>query len=73
MYAFALEGDFDPQNLVSNTFQMSWPPGTKQVKSFPEVDRAEWFSIQTAREKIHKGQVEFVDRLCARLGVPVSE
>ena len=73
VHAFAVEGDFDPQNLVSNTFQLSWPPGSNQVKSFPEVDRAEWFSIQTAREKIHKGQAEFVDRLCARLGVPVSE
>ena len=73
VHAFALEGDFDPQNLVSNTFQMSWPPGSNQVKSFPEVDRAEWFSIQTAREKIHKGQVGFLDRLWARLGGPGLE
>jgi predicted NUDIX family NTP pyrophosphohydrolase len=73
VHAFAVEGDFDPQNLSSNTFQMHWPPGSRQVKSFPEVDRAAWFPIQTARIKIHKGQVEFLDRLCAQLGVPGPE
>ena len=73
VHAFAVEGDFNPQNLVSNTFQMSWPPGFSQVKSFPEVDRAAWFPVQTAREKMHKGQVGFLDRLCAQLGVPGPE
>ncbi|MFP4429125.1 MAG: NUDIX domain-containing protein [Desulfovermiculus sp.] len=73
VHAFAVEGDFDPQNLASNTFQMHWPPGSSQIKSFPEVDRAAWFPIQTARIKIHKGQVEFLDRLCAQLGVPCPE
>jgi predicted NUDIX family NTP pyrophosphohydrolase len=69
VHAFAVQGDFDPRNLVSNTFQMPWPPGSNQAKSFPEVDRAQWFSIQTAREKIHKGQAGFLDRLCDQLGI----
>lgn len=73
VHAFAAEGEFDPRNLVSNTFLMRWPPGSKQAKSFPEVDRAEWFPVQTARVKIHKGQEEFLDRLCAKLGISPQE
>ena len=61
--AFALEGDFDPATLRSNTFEMEWPPKSGRKASFPEVDRAQWFSLETAREKILRGQRELVDRL----------
>ena len=61
--AFALEGDFDPATLRSNTFEMEWPPKSGRKASFPEVDRAQWFSLETAREKILQGQRELVDRL----------
>jgi predicted NUDIX family NTP pyrophosphohydrolase len=61
--AFAIEGDFDPTALRSNTFELEWPPKSGRRASFPEVDRAEWFSIETARTKILQGQRELIDRL----------
>src|SRR5215468_7947249 len=61
--AFALEGDFDPATLKSNTFELEWPPKSGRKATFPEVDRAEWFSLATAREKILQGQREFITRL----------
>jgi len=61
--AFALEGEFDPATLKSNTFDMEWPPKSGRRASFPEVDRAQWFSPEIAREKILQGQRELVDRL----------
>jgi predicted NUDIX family NTP pyrophosphohydrolase len=61
--AFALEGDFDPATLKSNTFELEWPPKSGRKASFPEVDRAQWFSLEMAREKILSGQREFITRL----------
>src|SRR5215472_9810805 len=61
--AFALEGDFDPATLKSNSFEMEWPPKSGRRASFPEVDRAQWFSPEMAREKILQGQREFIARL----------
>jgi len=48
---------------------MQWPPKSGTYQSFPEVDRAAWFDLQTAREKIHKGQAAFLDRLAGQLGL----
>ena len=67
--AFAFEGDFDPVTLASNVFEMEWPPKSGRKQSFPEADRAEWFSIEEARKKMLPGQVPFIDRLIERLGV----
>jgi predicted NUDIX family NTP pyrophosphohydrolase len=61
--AFALEGDFDIATLKSNTFELEWPPKSGRNTTFPEVDRAEWFSLAMAREKILTGQREFITRL----------
>jgi len=61
--AFAVEGDFDPTTLKSNTFELEWPPKSGRRAKFPEVDRAEWFSLETAREKILQGQRELITRL----------
>jgi predicted NUDIX family NTP pyrophosphohydrolase len=61
--AFAVEGDFDPATLKSNTFELEWPPKSGRKAFFPEVDRAEWFSLGTARAKILSGQREFIARL----------
>jgi predicted NUDIX family NTP pyrophosphohydrolase len=61
--AFALEGDFDTATLKSNTFELEWPPKSGRKATFPEVDRAEWFSLDMAREKILSGQLEFISRL----------
>jgi predicted NUDIX family NTP pyrophosphohydrolase len=66
--AFAMEGDLDPSRLKSNLFEMEWPPKSGRRASFPEVDRAEWFSIEDARKKILPGQSAFLDRLLSALG-----
>ena len=66
--AFAIEGDFDPSRLKSNLFEMEWPPKSGRLQSFPEVDRAQWFTLDEAREKILPGQRPFIDRLLERLG-----
>ena len=54
--AFTLEGDFDVESLNSNRFEMEWPPKSGSVASFPEVDRAGWFTLAQAHEKIIEGQ-----------------
>jgi predicted NUDIX family NTP pyrophosphohydrolase len=61
--AWAAEADFDPASLASNTFAMEWPPRSGKQQEFPEVDRAEWFDLGTAREKILPAQAELLDRL----------
>jgi predicted NUDIX family NTP pyrophosphohydrolase len=61
--AFAAAGDFDCAALMSNFFEMEWPPRSGRRTSFPEVDRAEWFSLEAARQKMLAGQVPFLDRL----------
>jgi predicted NUDIX family NTP pyrophosphohydrolase len=66
--AFALEGDFDPATLRSNEFELEWPPRSGRRKSFPEIDRAQWFAPAEARRKILAGQEEFINRLLAALG-----
>jgi predicted NUDIX family NTP pyrophosphohydrolase len=65
--AWAVEADFDPARLASNTFAMEWPPRSGTEQEFPEVDRAEWFDLEAAREKILPAQAEFLDRLLERL------
>jgi predicted NUDIX family NTP pyrophosphohydrolase len=66
---FALEGDFDPATLRSNAFELEWPPKSGRMQSFPEIDRAQWFPPDEARDKILSGQSEFISRLIARLGM----
>lgn len=66
--AFAIAGDFDPETLQSNRFELEWPRGSGRMQSFPEVDRAAWFAPAKAREKIQPGQAPFIDRLLERLG-----
>jgi predicted NUDIX family NTP pyrophosphohydrolase len=66
--AFSGKGAFDAAKLSSNTFEMQWPPRSGRLQSFPEVDRAEWFDIETAKLKVLSGQVDLIDRL-AKLGL----
>jgi predicted NUDIX family NTP pyrophosphohydrolase len=61
--AWAIEGDWDPALIRSNTFEVEWPPRSGRRRTFPEIDRAAWFGIADARRKILKGQTVFVDRL----------
>jgi predicted NUDIX family NTP pyrophosphohydrolase len=65
--AWAISGDFDPAILRSNTFTTEWPPKSGLIREFPEVDRAEWFDLETAREKLVRGQIGFIDLLAQRL------
>ena len=65
--AWAAEAEFDPAALASNTFTMEWPPRSGNEREFPEVDRAEWFGLETAREKILPAQAELLDRLLGTL------
>jgi predicted NUDIX family NTP pyrophosphohydrolase len=67
VHAYAIEGDFDPRTLVSNEFEMEWPPRSGTRQSFPEVDRAEWFTPDAARLKILPSQAVFLDRLLEAL------
>jgi predicted NUDIX family NTP pyrophosphohydrolase len=63
--AFAVEGDVDVQTIRSNTFEIEWPPKGGRRQSFPEIDRAEWFDLPSARVKILEGQRPLLDRLGA--------
>lgn len=67
VHAFACRGDFDAAKLISNTFEIEWPPRSGSRREFPEVDRAEWFAPATARRKVLVAQAAFVDRLLDRL------
>jgi predicted NUDIX family NTP pyrophosphohydrolase len=66
--AWAAEGDLDADSVSSNTFTMEWPPRSGRTEEFPEIDRAGWFEIEPAREKLVTAQAEFLDRLLERLG-----
>ena len=63
VYGWAVRGDCDAKTIASNTFTMEWPPRSGNRQEFPEVDRAEWFAIEVAKEKILKGQVRFLEEL----------
>ena len=63
--AWAIEGNLDPEKIVSNTFEMIWPPKSGKRQSFPEIDRAGWFTIAEAHAKILDGQRPFLERLAA--------
>ena len=61
--AWAVPGDLDVSVIESNTFETEWPPKSGRVQSFPEVDRAGWFTVEQARVKLNPAQCEFLDRL----------
>jgi predicted NUDIX family NTP pyrophosphohydrolase len=65
--AWAARGDFDPATLCSNTFAMEWPPRSGTMADFPEIDRAQWVSLDEARERILPAQAPFLDRLAERI------
>lgn len=72
--AWAFEGDADPADLVSNRFELEWPPRTGRLQSFPEVDRVGWFDLVEARRKLIAGQAPFIDSLEQLLqGPPAGE
>lgn len=65
--AWAVRGEVDAGQIHSNTFEMQWPPRSRRVQSFPEVDKAAWVGIAQARRKLVAAQAEFLDRLLAEI------
>ncbi len=69
VHAWAVAGDVEVKDLISNSFEMEWPPHSGSKREFPEVDKGEWFSLSAAGEKILKGQKEFLACLAEALGL----
>jgi len=67
VYAWAVEGNIDASTIVSNTFKVEWPYKSGKWQTYPEVDKAGWFSIDAAREKINAAQAELLDDLVEKL------
>jgi predicted NUDIX family NTP pyrophosphohydrolase len=65
--AWAVQGDLDPSEATSNTFEVEWPPGSGTLRAFPEIDRVAWFALDEARRTIKPTQIPFIDRLEAAL------
>jgi predicted NUDIX family NTP pyrophosphohydrolase len=65
IYVWAFRGDCDPARLRSNTFEMEWPPRSGKREKFPEVDRAAFYSLGEAKEKIMAGEAMFLEKLGA--------
>lgn len=63
LHAWALEGDCDASSIKSNTFMLEWPPRSGKQQAFPEIDRAEWYSLDEAKEKVTKGQRGLIEAL----------
>ena len=63
VHAWAFEGDCDTGSVKSNTFKMEWPPRSGRFQEFPEIDRAEFFTIEEARKKINPAQVSLLEKL----------
>jgi predicted NUDIX family NTP pyrophosphohydrolase len=67
VHVWAAEDDWNPDELTSYPFEVEWPPRSGRQQSFPELDRAGWFGMAQARDKILKGQAVFLDRLSEAL------
>ena len=66
VYAWAVEGNIDATNIVSNTFELEWPPRSGKTKAFPEIDKGAWFSVEEAKVKIIPAQVGLIVELCQK-------
>jgi predicted NUDIX family NTP pyrophosphohydrolase len=66
VHAWAFAGDCDPACIVSNSFNVEWPPRSGELQAFPEIDRAEFFDLETARLKINPAQVALLDQVASR-------
>ena len=63
VYCWALDSDLDPTSIISNTFELEWPPKSGKRKTYPEIDKAAWFVIEEAKLKINERQVALLDEL----------
>ncbi len=60
---WAIEGEIDPARLVSNTFEMEWPPKSGKMQTYPEIDRGNWFTFAEAKKKINERQISFLEQI----------
>lgn len=67
VHAWAVEAEVDAEHVHSNDFEMEWPPRSGKVQSFPEIDRATWYSVEEAQQKINPGQVGLIQELLEKL------
>ena len=72
VFAWAFEGDCNPASCRSNSFEMEWPPKSGKMAEFPEIDRAEFFTVEGARQKMHPAEFEFLGRLEKLIGRPAD-
>lgn len=63
VFAWAVEGDIDPLKINSNEFEMEWPPRSGKMRSFPEIDKAAWFSLADAEIKINSQQIKMLEEM----------
>ena len=68
VHAWGFIGDCDPAQIKSNVFEIEWPPGSGRRQEFPEIDRAEWFDLETAKEKINPAQIPLLEELTRKVG-----
>ncbi len=69
IFAWAIEKDVNEKNVISNSFEMEWPPKSGKMQSFPEVDRAGWFTLSVAKIKISQGQLPLLQQLEQLIGI----
>lgn len=67
VYAWAVEGNIIPEEIISNTFEIEWPPKSGMKKTFPEIDQAAWFTLEAAKIKILEAQIPLISELEAKL------
>jgi predicted NUDIX family NTP pyrophosphohydrolase len=70
VHAFAVEGNVDADNIVSNEFELEWPPRSGVMQRFPEIDRGAWFAIAEAKKRVHAGLVPILEELERLIGRP---
>jgi len=73
VHAWAVEGKVDADDIRSNTFEIEWPPKSKKLQEFPEIDRASWFTLAEAMSKLTSGQVGFLKQLATLIGVDMPD
>jgi predicted NUDIX family NTP pyrophosphohydrolase len=73
VFAWAIEGNLDPQKISSNSFTLEWPPKSGKFRDYPEIDKGEWFNYHVARQKINPAQTLFIDELIKKLNLPEKQ
>lgn len=73
IFAWGVEGDLDASTVKSSTITIEWPPKSGSQQEFPEVDKAGWFGLEKAKEKLNPAQADFIDRLAQALEVDIPE